>query len=112
MYIVIAGKNKCAIDVINYLKLIKKYKNNILVLPNRSDNGIDGWQKSFRKHAKNNKIKIVDLNSLIFTIPFVFKADSMIALFIWADGISILNVRGNALPVPFNLIGGNNWLIT
>ena len=72
MYICIAGKNKCAIDVINYLKLIKKYKNNILVLPNKSDNGIDGWQKSFRRHAKNNKIKIVDLNYLYKIKDLVF----------------------------------------
>jgi methionyl-tRNA formyltransferase len=64
MYICIAGKNKCAVDIINYLRSIKKIKKNILALPNRSDNGIDGWQKSFRKHAKNNKIKIVNLNHL------------------------------------------------
>lgn len=64
MYICIAGKNKCAIDIINYLNSIKKFKSNILALPNKSDSGIDSWQKSFRKHAKTKKIKIVDLNNL------------------------------------------------
>ena len=33
-------------------------------MPNKSDNGIDEWQKSFRKHVKTNKIKIVKLNHL------------------------------------------------
>lgn len=52
--ICIAGKNRCAIECLSYI--IKKYKKaKILALPNRSDNGIDGWQKSFRKFAIKKK---------------------------------------------------------
>lgn len=61
--ICIAGKNKCAIDCLSYV--IKKYKHfKILALPNKSDNCIDSWQKSFKKFAIKNKIQIANLNSL------------------------------------------------
>ena len=56
MYICIAGKNKCAIDILNYLRSIHKNKMEILALPNKTDTGRDGWQKSFKKHAKKNSI--------------------------------------------------------
>ena len=41
-YICIAGKNQCAVDVVKYL-LKKKFKKNLLILPNKSDKGIDSW---------------------------------------------------------------------
>jgi len=64
MYICIAGKNKCAIDILKYLKSKKKFRKNILALPNESDNGKNSWQKSFKKYAKESKIKIVKLRDL------------------------------------------------
>jgi len=64
MYICIAGKNKCAIDILKYIKSKKKYKGKILALPNLSDNGRDSWQKSYKKFAKKNKIKIIKLADL------------------------------------------------
>ena len=61
--ICIAGKNQCAIDALSFL--IKKKKNyKILSLPNKSDNGKDNWQKSFKKFSKKKKIKIVKLKDL------------------------------------------------
>ena len=61
--ICIAGKNKCAIDCLSYA--IKNYKNyKILALPNKTDNGTDGWQKSFKKFAKKKNITITNLNKL------------------------------------------------
>ena len=61
--ICIAGKNQCAIDALTYL--IKNFKNlKILALPNRKDSGKDGWQKSFKKFAIKNKIKITSLKEL------------------------------------------------
>ena len=61
--ICIAGKNRCAIDCLEYL--IKNYKNiNILALPNKSDKGYDGWQKSFKRFAKQKKISITNLKDL------------------------------------------------
>ena len=64
MYICIAGKNKCAVDAIKFLLLQKIKKNNLLILPNNNDNGIDNWQPSLKKFAKENKIKISKLNEL------------------------------------------------
>ena len=60
----IAGKNQCAIDCLSFL--IKKYKGKIkiLALPNKTDDGFDRWQKSFKKFAKKNKIQITTLNKL------------------------------------------------
>ena len=61
--ICIAGKNKCAIECLSYV--IKKYKDaQILALPNSSDNGLDDWQKSFRKFAQKKRITITNLNDL------------------------------------------------
>ena len=61
--ICIAGKNSCAIECLKYL--IKNSKDTkILALPNKSDNGIDGWQKSFKKFAKQKNISIINLDYL------------------------------------------------
>ena len=61
--ICIAGKNKCAIDCLTYL--LKKYPDfKILALPNKSDDGNDTWQKSFKKFAQKNKVPITNLKSL------------------------------------------------
>ena len=62
--ICIAGKNQCAIDALKYVvkRFKKKYK--ILALPNINDNGVNSWQKSFKKYCTNNKIKITKLKNL------------------------------------------------
>ena len=61
--ICIAGKNECAINCLDYL--IKRFKNyKILALPNKSDKGIDNWQKSFKKFALKKKIPITNLRNL------------------------------------------------
>tara|TARA_Y100001970_G_C13978352_1_gene721788 strand:- start:96 stop:857 length:762 start_codon:yes stop_codon:yes gene_type:complete len=61
--ICIAGKNKCAIICLSYV--IKKFKGyKILALPNKSDTGVDNWQKSFKKYSKKNKIQITSLKKL------------------------------------------------
>lgn len=62
-HICIAGKNKCSIDFVKYIKK-KINKNSILILPNKSDKGRDGWQPSLRKFAKIRKMKIVQLDQL------------------------------------------------
>ena len=61
--ICIAGKNECAINCLDYL--IKRFKNyKILALPNKSDKGIDNWQKSFKKFALKKNIPITNLRNL------------------------------------------------
>ena len=62
--ICIAGKNKCAIYCLSYV--IKNFKNfDILALPNKSDNGKDNWQKSFKKFSISKKIPITSLKKFI-----------------------------------------------
>ncbi len=62
--ICIAGTNKCAIDALNFL-IRKKNKNfRLLALPDKSDSGLDGWQPSFKKFAKKNKVEITNLKKI------------------------------------------------
>ena len=62
-FLCIAGKNKCAIDFLKYISSVIN-KEKILALPNKSDNGRDKWQPSFKKYAKKNNYKIISLNDL------------------------------------------------
>ncbi len=61
--ICIAGKNKCSIDIASFISN-KISKKNLLILPNKSDKGIDGWQPSLRKYAVKNKITITNLKNI------------------------------------------------
>ena len=62
-FLCIAGKNKCAIDFLEYISSVIN-KEKLLALPNKSDNGRDKWQPSFKKYAKKNNYKIISLNDL------------------------------------------------
>ena len=64
MFICIAGKNRCSVEVLKHLLKIKFKKKKILVLPNNHDNGKDDWQPSLKRYAKNNDIKILNLHEL------------------------------------------------
>ena len=64
MFICIAGKNSCSLNLLKYLISKKINKKNILVLPNQSDDGKDRWQPSLKKFSKKNNFKIVNLNDL------------------------------------------------
>ena len=61
----IAGKNNIAVNALDYLiNIIKIPKEKIFVITNKSDNGIDSWQKSLKKYAENNKIQIKNLEEI------------------------------------------------
>ena len=64
MYFCIAGKNKCAVDAINFLLNHKIKKNEILALPTNNDDGKDAWQPSLKKFAKKKGIKIATLRKI------------------------------------------------
>ena len=77
--ICIAGKNQCAIDALNFI--INKKNINIVSLPNKSDKGIDNWQKSFRKYSIKKKIKILkvkDLYKIKNLILFSFEYEELL----------------------------------
>lgn len=68
----IAGKNQCSIDFVKHVLNLKKKKINLLICPNESDKGKDGWQPSLRKFSRKNKLKIVNLKNLYKIKNLVF----------------------------------------
>lgn len=63
--ICIAGKNNVAVDSTMYL--LDEYgisEKELLILPNDSDSGCDGWQKSLKKLALDKKLTIVNLEDI------------------------------------------------
>tara|TARA_Y100000590_G_scaffold469567_1_gene658315 strand:- start:2092 stop:2862 length:771 start_codon:yes stop_codon:yes gene_type:complete len=72
MFICIAGKNQCSIDVIKILAKHKINKKNIFILPNSTDKGRDTWQPSLKKYALKNKFKIVKLDELYGIKDLIF----------------------------------------
>ncbi len=71
MKICIAGKNNIAVDVCEYILNTEK-KEDILVIPNRSDKGINGFQKSFLLYAKQHNIQICNLESIYQISDLIF----------------------------------------
>lgn len=67
----IAGKNNIAIEI---LKHSLKYfdKSEILVIHNTNDFGVDSFQKSFLKYARDNDIKIVSLDEVYEIEDLIF----------------------------------------
>jgi len=71
MYVCVAGKNQCSIDFVKFiLKKIKK--KNVLILPNKSDNGVDTWQPSLKKFAKKNNLQITSLKKIYLITKIIF----------------------------------------
>lgn len=57
--IVIAGKNNIAVRSVEYL--IENKFDDVAVVCNQTDNGVDGWQRSLHNFACKNDVKIIDL---------------------------------------------------
>lgn len=57
--IVIAGKNNIAVRAVEFL--INNKFNDLAVVCNQTDNGINGWQRSLYNFACENNINIIDL---------------------------------------------------
>lgn len=61
--ICIAGKNSIAVNSLKYI--LEKYSEyRIVCIVNPTDTGIDSWQPSLKKYAKENQIEIVSLDKL------------------------------------------------
>jgi methionyl-tRNA formyltransferase len=71
LYFCIAGKNECAINFVKFLSK-KIIKENILILPNDSDNGLDNWQPSLKKFAKKENYEIVSLKRIYKIKKLIF----------------------------------------
>lgn len=68
--ICIAGKNNIAVEITKYI--IKNFDCELLVIPNKNDDGIDKWQKSFLKFSKANNLKIVTLEDIYEIEELIF----------------------------------------
>ncbi len=68
--ICIAGKNNIAVEITKYI--IKNFDYSLLVIPNKNDDGIDKWQKSFLKFSKMNNLKIVTLEDVYEIEELIF----------------------------------------
>lgn len=65
MLICIAGKNEISVNALSFLlNRLNIDKKDLLVLPNKNDIGIDDWQLSLKKYAKDNFITILKLEDL------------------------------------------------
>lgn len=63
MRICIGGKNNIAVDVCEYIKTY--YPDiDVYAIPTKGDDGIDGFQRSFKKYAEENGVGIVSLNNV------------------------------------------------
>jgi methionyl-tRNA formyltransferase len=72
MNVVIAGKNNIAVECCQWLlsqKIIKPSQ--LFVIFNQNDNGIDGFQYSFKKHAFKHQLNAVLLED-IYSIPNLY----------------------------------------
>ena len=68
--ICIAGKNNIAVEITKYI--IKNFDCELLVIPNKNDDGIDKWQKSFLRFSKVNNLKIVTLEDIYEIEELIF----------------------------------------
>ena len=63
MRICIGGKNNIAVDVCIYIR--EFYPDiPIYAIPTKNDDGIDGFQRSFKKYAVDNNVEIVTLKDV------------------------------------------------
>lgn len=70
--ICLAGKNDIAVNALKYLIYeLKLPKEDLFVVPNDTDTGVDSWQKSLRKVAREENIVICSLEECLNTDVFI-----------------------------------------
>jgi len=72
MIICIAGKNDIAVEILLYLLDRGINEKNICIIPNRTDDGKDNWQRSLLKKANELGIKIKTLEDVYFIENLLF----------------------------------------
>lgn len=70
--ICIAGKNRIAVDALNFLLDNGVLKSDILACVNKTDNGVHQWQPSFKLICEQNGIKICNISDLYKVENLVF----------------------------------------
>lgn len=93
MTICIAGKNNIAINVCRYI-IAKHPDIHLLAIHNKTDNGQDSWQPSFRKFCLDNNLPLVSLQEA-YNIPDL--------IFISLEFDSIINPKLFTTTEIFNI---------
>ncbi len=71
MRICIGGKNNIAVDICSHV--LENYPDvDLYVIPNKTDTGVDGSQRSLKKYAENNNVPIVSLSDIYSWEDLVF----------------------------------------
>lgn len=100
MKVCIAGKNNIAVEILLYLVELGIAKGNIYVVPNKTDDGKDNWQRSLLKKAN-------ELNIGIKTLEDVYPIENLLFLSLEFDKIvnpskfksnKLLNIHFSLLP--------------
>ena len=68
----IAGKNDIAVEILDYLITKKIPKKDVFVIPNRTDDGVDSWQRSLLKKAKDLNVEVISLEKSYSMSNMVF----------------------------------------
>ncbi|MCX7735634.1 MAG: formyltransferase family protein [Candidatus Kapabacteria bacterium] len=96
--ICIAGKNNIAVDVLNYIK--NNFNHNLCVVLNKTDKGINGFQRSLKYYA-------LEWNIDIFNLDEIYNIDDLIFLSLEFDRIikpekfktkNLFNIHFSLLP--------------
>ncbi|EOI6144377.1 formyltransferase family protein [Campylobacter coli] len=98
--ICIAGKNDIAVNSLRYL--LKNYFNpdQVVVIPNKNDSGINSWQKSLLKFALDNNVKIATLDEIYNIEQIIFfslEFDQIIKIEKFKSN-RLFNIHFSALP--------------
>lgn len=97
--ICIAGKNSIAVNALQYV--LTRFKHNeICIVPNQNDNGLDSWQPSLRLYAMQNKIPICTLEQVqqIPNVLFIsLEFDRLVRVERFASK-RLYNIHFSALP--------------
>jgi methionyl-tRNA formyltransferase len=99
MKLCIAGKNNIAIDILEYaLNYFKK--ENIYIISNKSDNGVNKFQRSLKKYSLENGFKLVSLNELYDFEDLIFLSlefDTIIIPSLFKSKL-LFNIHFSSLP--------------
>lgn len=71
MRICIGGKNNIAVDVCKYIQVFYP-EIEVFAIPTKGDDGVDGFQRSYKKYAEENGVGIVSLKDVYEWEDLVF----------------------------------------
>lgn len=100
-FICIAGKNNIAVDVLDYLIKNCYEKNNLGIICNKTEKGVNGWQRSLRLYAKLNRIKEYKLEEVYSISNLIFislEFDQLIRPELFMPDARLYNIHFSLLP--------------